>query len=428
MVVYHFGVLGEGHYNSCLILKQSGGYHLMARADVIAVNVSNGVQQYNGGGTNYVIQKHGTTDTFYMIIVDGSVDVSYVKSTDGGFTWSTPIAVFAGTVHQLSCWYERWSNISGDLIHIVYSETGGNDILYRSLDISTDTLGTQTTVFNGASVASGGGLSITASRNGHLRVVGSIDAGAEDGAWSSTDAGATWGDTIADPSEGATQDQYYALPGWNADTADFMVIFVDASANGLSVKRYDDSGDSWAESAIIADGSFIDTVANSNYPHIACFVDITNSRNIIVCWTQIDTANADLRCFIITDTTITETAANVVLNSGDDQGLAAAGIDTATGTWYVFYGGKSDGTETWSTAIKIYYKTSTDDGATWSSEAAISNLTRNTPWMCCTPRFDTKFLTAFYHDTPTADQILVSVLIPSAGSVASNMFSGSVVT
>jgi hypothetical protein len=251
--------------------------------------------------------------------------------------------------------------------------------------------------------------------------VGSIDAGVEDGAWSSTDDGATWGDTIADPSEGATQDQYYALPGWNSDTSDFMVIFVDASANGLSVKRYDDSANTWAEAAIIADGSFVDLTAGNSYPHVACCVDIANSRNIVVAWTAVDTANADLRLFFVTDTTITESAANVVLNSTDDQGLCAVGLDTATGTIYVFYGGKSDGSETFNSSINIYYKTTTDDGTTWSTETLLTSDVRGIFWLACTPRFASTFAVAFYNDIQT-DDIQVSAPIPSgtAGALLTN--------
>lgn len=395
----------------------------MARADVIATTTANGALQYTGGGTTYVVQKNGTTDTFYIIFADSSLDVSYTKSTDGGFTWSTPITVFTGTVRAIACWYDRWSGRSTDKIRMAYSEDTGHDILYRDLDIATDTLGTQTTVFDGVSVATGGALTIVTGRDGRIAVAGSIDAGAEDGAWSSTDDGATWGDTIADPSEGATQDQYYLLPGWNADTADLMLIFVDASANGLSVKRYDDSGNAWSEAAIIADGSFVDTTSGASFPHVACMVDLTNSRNIVAGWTAVDSANADLRCFVIDDTTITETATNIVLNSTDDQALCALGIDTATATWYAFYAGNSDGSETWNSAVKIYYKTSSDAGATWSSQVTLSAQTRGTSWMACTPRFSTNWLTAFYNDL-AQDLIMVSALLPSGGGGNANLLAG----
>lgn len=370
-----------------------------------------GGAQYNGAGTNYVIEANN--GSFYKVFIASDSDVYFNKSSDG-ITWGTPVSVFTGTALALSVWYDRWSGRSTDKIRCWYIESGGNDILYRDIDTaSADALGTQTTVFNGASASiPNGALTGWVSRHGELRAAGSIDAGAEDGAWSSTDDGATWTDTIADPSEGATQDQYFGLPGWNADTADEMIIFVDASANGLSVKRYDDSANTWTETAIIADGSFVDQTASNAFPHVACAVDLANSRNIVAAWSAVDTANADLRLFFINDTTITESAANVVLNSTDDQGLCAVGIDTPTGMIYVFYGGKSDGSETYLTAITINYKTTSNDGANWSAETALTTLARATQYLACTPRFTTEFLVAFSNDLVASDDLMVSAQFP----------------
>lgn len=381
----------------------------MARAEIYPTSGSN-QNNFNSAGVLYVVQTN--SGVFYKVFIDGLNDVKFIKSSDG-LTWSVPVNIFTGTATILSIWYDRWSGIAADQINCAYVESGGHNILHRSIDTaSSDALSTETTVFDGASAASNGALTIWRERNGHLRVVGAIDGGTEDGAWSSDDAGATWDDTIADPSEGATNDQYFGLPGWNADTADGMVIFVDASANGLSVKRYDDSGDSWAETAIIADGSFTDLVSSSGFPNVACFVDIANSRNIVVAWTATDAANADLRCFIVTDTTVTETATNVVLNSTDDQGLCAAGIDTATGTWYVFYCGKSDGSETFSSALNVYYKTSTDAGATWSAETLLTSMARAILALWCTPRFSTNYIVMLYHNLSGQNGIVSSALLP----------------
>jgi len=365
----------------------------MPRAEVIAGGtIASPI--FTGGGTNYVVQT--LSGVLYLVYLQRDQDVYFIKSSNNGLSWSVPTLIFTGTVTAISVWYDRWSNVSGNLIHIAYTESVGSDILYRNINTaSSDALSTQTTVFAGASVANGGALTITRGRNGDLRVAGSIDAGTEDGAWSSTDVGATWTDTIADPSEGATQDQYLLLPGWNADTADVMLIFWDASANELSVKRYDDSANTWAETSIAT--SMTDVAATSSFPHLAACVDIANSRNIIVAWSAVDTANANLRCWIVTDTTITETSANVVLNSTDDQGGCGVALDTVSGYWYVIYGGLSDGSQTWQSAIQLYYKYSTDGGATWSTEKTLTTVTRNTAWFITTPRFFGEFGVAFYY-------------------------------
>jgi len=67
--------------------------------------------------------------------------------------------------------------------------------------------------------------------------------------------------------------------------------------------------------------------------------------------------------------------------------LCAIGIDTDTGYWYVFYGGKSDGSETFLTSINVYYKVSTDAGATWGPETLLTPLIRNIKSLVTTPRF-----------------------------------------
>jgi hypothetical protein len=316
---------------------------------------------YNGVGSYYLVQT--PSGILYMVYVDNNIDVAWMKSPDGGFSWTAPVVIFAGTVVALAVWYDRWSNIAAGLIHIAYSESGGADILYRNLNTEgADALSAQTTVFAGLSTAAGGSLSITRARGGNLVVAGSIDAGAEDGAWKSTDVGATWGAAIADPSEAATQDQYLLLPGWNADTQDVMLIFWDASADELSVKRYDNSANTWTETVIAA--GMVDITA---VQMLGAAVDLTNSQNVIIAWSAVDLLNADLRCWKITDAAITEMT-NVVLNSVDDQGYSALSIDATTGKWCAFYMGKSDGSETYTSAMKLYSKVSADGGTTWGVE------------------------------------------------------------
>jgi hypothetical protein len=289
------------------------------------------------------------------------------------------------------------------MIYCAYVDSGIDDILFRTINTeAADALGTQRTVFAGTDTLAGCALSITRARGGNLVVAGAIDAGTEDGAWESADGGVTWASPIADPSEAAISDQYLLLPGWNADNQDVMLIFWDSSADELSVKRYDNSANTWTETLIAA--GMVDTI--STWPHFAAAVDIANSRNILIAWSAVDLLNADLRCWLIDDTTITEVT-NVVLNSTDDQGMAALALDTLTGDLYAFYGGKSDGSETHFTALNIYYKVSKDAGTTWGPETKLTARgTYGIRFMTTVPRFSSAFnrppAVVFYNsNTPT---------------------------
>lgn len=370
----------------------------MPRYACIGIAQSGGATMFDGAATNYVVIT--PAGVIYVVYINSASDVGFVKSTDGGLTWSNYTNIFTGTAVALSVWYDRWSGIAAGLIHCAYTESGASDTLYRTIDTeSSDALSTQTTIFAGTSQAGGKSLSISRARGGNVYCRTCIDAGAEGGFFRLPNANVpngAWGAARTINEALATTDQMFLFPGFAADNQDMIGIFVDASANGLSRQLYDDSANSWSESAIIADGSFTDQVATTAFPHVAGFVDLTNSRIVIVAWSAVDAANADLRCFTITESAITETATNVVLNSTDDQGLCAIGLNLDTLDWHVFYGGKSDGSETYPTAIKIYTKVSTDDGATWGPETVVCDNAMGITGLWTAPRFNGKWCTMFY--------------------------------
>ena len=364
----------------------------MARVNVFVESGFNELHR-TGAGSNYVVVTPG--GVIYIVFLNyGSsstvIEVKFTKSTDGGVTWSAPTTVSAeDTCSQLSIWYDRWSGIAAGLIHCAWTDTAdGDDCRYRSIDTeNSDSLSTQTVIgaFTSATAAGGPAISIVRARGGNLYCKVTVDAGAEGGFFGSTDVGANWS-ALTNSEALATTDQWILMPGWAADDDDIMMFFWDASVDEISRVLYDQSGDSWAETSIST--AMVDVVSSSTFPHFAAAVDTTNSRNLLVAWSGVDTANADLRCWHITESAITEVT-NVVLNSTDDQGLCAIGIDTDTQDWYVFYGGKSDGSETWSASagvVKVYYKISTDDGATWGAETALTAGSHNLAYLCCNPR------------------------------------------
>lgn len=388
----------------------------MARADVLLA-LTAGDLIFSGGGTQYTVETAG--GVFYQVFVNDNSDIAFRKSTDG-ITWGIQTTIFTGSTIALAVWYDRWSGIAAGLIHCAYSESANDDTFYRTINVeSSDALSTETTIFAGLTSANGGSLTLARSRGGNVYCNTVIDAGVEGGFFKLLNANVpngAWEAALANPETLANADKVILMPGWAADTHDMMAFFWDASADELSRYLYDDSANTWGETSIAA--SMVDAGASTNFPHSAAAVDITNSRNLLVAWSAVDTLNADLRCWHVTESAITEVT-NVVLNSTDDQGLCAIGIDTVTEDWYVFYAGKSDGSETFDTAVNVYYKVSTDDGVTWGAETQLTTQVWEVEWLVCTQRFTTEFLVAHQGGS----DLRISVALPAAGGTA-NLLTG----
>lgn len=328
-------------------------------------NNASGANMYNA--SNYIIQTTG--GVIYAFYVDDNTDPGYKKSTDWGQTWGSFVQLKACSCTQIAVWADWWSGITATAyIHVCYTDSGADDTYYRTIDTAnSDTLGTERTVFAGSSTASGGTLSVCRARGGNVMVAVCIDAGAEYDTRKTVDLGVNW-TSPAEVLEGATTDQVILAPGWGADNQDMMAFFMDASADELSVKFYDDSGDSWSETSL--SGSISDNNIASFY---SVAVDLTNSQNLVATWTAYDTANADLRIWKVTEAAQTELT-NVILNSTDDQAFCSIGVDMNSSKWVVMYAGSSDGAETYASALNIYCKTSVDGGSTWGSEEALTTL------------------------------------------------------
>lgn len=386
------------------------------RADILVNNATQVLAK--GAGTRYLIQT--PTGVLYHVFIDPGSDVYFRKSVDFGLTWTVATQVFSGNAISLSVWYDRWSGIAAGLIHCAYTETGANDTLYRTINTeSSDALSTQTTIFAGASaVTTGSFLSISRARGGNVYCRTQIDAGVEGGFFRLPNANVpngAWDAARTINEAGATLDMMLLLPGFAADNQDMIAIFWDASANEISRQLYDDSGNAWAETSIST--GMVEVSSATTFPHFAAAVDLTNSQIILVAWNGVDTANADLLCWTVTESAITAKT-DVVTNGTDDQGLCSITIDLVTGWWYALYGGKSDGSETWGTAVNLYYKVSKDSGTTWGDESLLSTLSSNLSALFGLPRcfIDSPIICIYFIEAAALreERISVEVSFPVA--------------
>ncbi|MBI4090648.1 MAG: hypothetical protein HY422_01340, partial [Candidatus Komeilibacteria bacterium] len=106
----------------------------------------------------------------YFFYVDGGdADFKYVKTTDGGQTWNAGAEIdddLTITGAAFDVWYDRWTpGGTGDLIHIWWFETADGDVNYVNLNTaSSDTIGSNVIVFNGASAAAGRGVFVSGAK------------------------------------------------------------------------------------------------------------------------------------------------------------------------------------------------------------------------------------------------------------------------
>lgn len=319
---------------------------------------------YNAG-SNYTVVT--PTGVIYSIVIGPGTDPGFYKSTDRGVTWGSFTALKACTGTNIAVWADWWSGITATAyIHVVYTDSGTDDTFYRYIDTAnSDTLGTERTVYAGSSTAAGGFLSITRARGGNLICATCIDAGAEYDTVRSTDLFVNK-TSISEVWEGATSDKAILFPNPDsADNQDVMAIFIDDSAVEASLKKYDDSGDSWSEASIVG------TLGSTVWYDIGSLAyDAANSQYVMLIWNGLDAANADLLCYTLKDAGATAKT-DVVTNSTDDQGRAILCIIGSR--WTAIYKGLSDGSETYSTELNYYYKVSTDGGTNWGSETLFKN-------------------------------------------------------
>lgn len=305
-----------------------------------------------------------------IFAADGNFDVVAWKTTDGGANWTKSAAAVAGSVTLLACWFDQQEvGSSGGLVHTVWLDDPGagssETFKYANYTIATNAWSTPVNVATGLTTNTTISSCFIVGTKASGLVCGYAN-GVNSGALKSTD-GASWSATT-DPFEANTGD--YALGAWvdTDDDNDAGILFWDLSADEISVKMYDDSGDTWTETSI--SGSMVEntTYRQSSW---AAQTRASDGHVILVAWNGIDLVTADLKCWDLTLDSIaspTITAKTEINTNLAESGGAGIYIDPSTGHLYAVYakGG------TWASTTTIQYKKSTDGATTWGSETAYS--------------------------------------------------------
>ena len=319
-------------------------------------------------GPSLVAVNSTTLYAFYHL----SSSFQYRKSTDGGATWAAGVDIITGiTPAACAVWFDKWTpGNTGTVVHMIYKGGTSQGLSYNSLQTSTDTL-------SGIIVIATGTLLVPTSHSITLTVGGNllvcVCANTNAGTWKSTATGASASfSSIAACHETSGADYVQLFPANLADTDDAWALFWDASADELSLKTYDDSANSWAETSIAT--SMVEaSTANGGHTGFCGTIKHSNGHLFVAAWSELDTATAgtaDLKTWDITDSGTITAKTDVLTNVFDQYGCALY-YDNTNGDTYCFYLGNGSG-DNYQATVSVFYKKSTDGMATWGTQTAYS--------------------------------------------------------
>jgi len=324
----------------------------------------------------------------YVIYTDSVPNLKYRKTADGGANWGAAVNIRTGHILSYDCWADwQTAGDAGTKIHIAYIDTITNDVRYVYLDTSGDSVGgddlieasqgsgTMTATHSRAKFY----ISITKTRGGNLAVAfryqDSVNAYFYS-FYTSPDA-TTW-TSEASPFEnvGTEQVEDYILlfPGNEADNQDVWAAFWDDSGDEISLKTYDDSGNSWSEQSI--SGSMVHC---SYYLQMDGAIRLSDGHLIFAAWSQFDNADSDLMVWDINGAGSIVAKTNIITNTAE-YFTASVFINQGNDDIYVAYvGGTAADSE-----VKAFYQKSVDGGANWGGQQALqADVEDDERWISC---------------------------------------------
>lgn len=311
-----------------------------------------------------------SSTVIYEFFIDSSFRLVYSKSTDTGATWGANVVLIAqGTIIDVDIYYARWHNTSNDpVVHAVaHNDSGTRGLYYNNIDLSSDTKQTAdgTKIADGAAEPNGGPTAVGMARNGNVMLTfGALSVSPFRACYLSTDGGTSF--SSVDHFDQSLRDNIVIWPDGNsADTADMVAIYTDSDTNTLKAIQWDNSAAVWTGEVIIdAD------IGSAPHP-IGAFLGSAYKRSTGTIMVALSEGNGSGLTSINTWTVLGLTATaktDVITSTAAVYGNAL--VVTANGNVYCFYARDPDGLS--ASNMKVYYKVSTDNMATWGSETAYS--------------------------------------------------------
>ncbi len=309
----------------------------------------------------------------YVIYLDVNVDLVYKKTVNGGANWgAAQVVVAAAACDALSfdCWADwQTSGDAGTKIHIAYISLDLNQIRYVYLDTSDDSVAGDdlieacqgTGTFQGSPFYGYTTVSISKTRGGNLVVALEYQDNAPtyfNSFYTSPDAD-TW-TSKASPYE-ALLDQCLLFPGNEADNQDVWAVYWDIDAEEISLKTFDDSGNSWSEQAI--SGGMVGYAFTRQMDGV---IRLSDGYLIFVAWSGYNVGTADLKVWVINGAGSITAKTNIITDTAE-YALVSVFVNQVNDDIYVAYAGGTDFT----TLVKVFYQLSQNGGGAWDGQTAM---------------------------------------------------------
>ncbi len=346
----------------------------LAAQATIDATVSTAAASHNGGSPTTVFISQSTGYAFYR---DSGGGIAYAKTTDGGVTWGTPVAITTQTdTFQVAVWYDRWTpgDTTGTLIHIAYIDTSLDDIFYRALDTSNDT-------FTAAEVNITSGLgyagTLGAGTN-HVALTKGTDGALYAAVSDNTDnmavrctttctTAANW--AVSEPASWTTGNDNQILVPMLSGNILFLWWDISVTTNDIKYSRWNGSAwSAWANIDTALDNTTYDASWGAAVDPSTGNVYLAYAASAATLGTDDDIRVRRFNASGGTWTTLTDVVTNSACAGVSNCGIAGAKIarDNTTGNLYVLYSAQS--TPGTAATANVYFKVSTDGGSTWSSE------------------------------------------------------------
>lgn len=308
----------------------------------------------------------------YVIYVNSVNDLKYRKTVNGGANWAAAVNIRTGAIVCYDCWADwQTAGDAGTKIHIAYMDSDSDDIRYVYLDTAIDTVGgddqieaSQKADLDLAPSRTDLQMSITKTRGGNLAVAFRYVAGPAPVEWfymfyTSPDA-TTW-TSKPSPWEAAL-DYIQLFPGNEADNQDVWAVFWDLDATEISLKTYDDSGNSWSEQLIAVNM----TPQTTAFEQMGGQVRLSDGHLIFAAWSQYNNPASDLMTWDINGAGSIVAKTNILTDT-PNYILASVFINQVNDDIYVAYiGGTAIATE-----VAAHYQKSVNGGANWGGQQAM---------------------------------------------------------